>query len=175
MTTEKTITLYKFDELPTEQAKDRTREWYRSVIDYDWYECIYADAERIGLKITEFDLGGRKHIKGHLLVSAQECCTQILNEHGESCDTYTLATQWLAKSDKLTALLEAACDDEADEERDRLEAEQEEQEAEFEHALLEEYFTLLDHEWDYINSDEQVDESIRANEYTFTEDGRREN
>lgn len=31
----------------------------------------------------------------------------------------------------------------------------------------------LEREYEYQNSDEQVDESIRANEYTFTEDGRR--
>lgn len=34
-------------------------------------------------------------------------------------------------------------------------------------------YRQLETEWDYLNSDEQVDETIRANEYTFTEDGSR--
>lgn len=35
-------------------------------------------------------------------------------------------------------------------------------------------YKLIDAEWDYCMSDENVDDSIRANEYTFTEDGNRE-
>lgn len=34
-------------------------------------------------------------------------------------------------------------------------------------------YSTLESEWDYLNSDEQVDESIRANEYEFSEDGER--
>lgn len=32
-------------------------------------------------------------------------------------------------------------------------------------------YASLEKEWDYINADEQVDESLRANEYEFSEDG----
>lgn len=32
-------------------------------------------------------------------------------------------------------------------------------------------YKSLEQEWEYLNSDEQVDESIRCNEYDFTEDG----
>ncbi len=34
-------------------------------------------------------------------------------------------------------------------------------------------YRTLEKEYDYLNSDENVDETIRANEYTFTEDGTR--
>lgn len=34
-------------------------------------------------------------------------------------------------------------------------------------------YQQLEKEWDWQNADEQVDENIRANEYEFTEDGRR--
>ena len=33
-------------------------------------------------------------------------------------------------------------------------------------------YTRLDTEWDYAMSDEQIDDSIRANEYEFTEGGK---
>jgi hypothetical protein len=170
----KTVNLYTFDEL-SDSAKEKARDWYRNgALDYDWWDYLYEDAARIGLKITEFDLGNRKHIKGRLTATVGTVCQRIMAEHGTGCDTYKLAEAWAAKSDGLTALLEAKCDDEAEEERDKLEAEQEANEAEFEQALLEEYFSLLDKEYEYLNSNEQVDESIRINEYTFTESGKRE-
>jgi hypothetical protein len=170
----KTINLYTFDEL-SDEAKERARNWYREDnLDYEWWDYLYEDAERIGLKITGFDLGNSKKIHGHLTESVQTVCQRIMVDHGKDCDTYKLAKEWAAKSDKLTAFLETKHDDEAEEERGKLEAEQEENETEFEHALLKEYFSLLDKEFEYLNSDKQVDESIRINEYTFTVDGKRE-
>jgi hypothetical protein len=35
-------------------------------------------------------------------------------------------------------------------------------------------YRQLEQEYGYLTSDESVDDTIRANEYTFTEDGRRE-
>lgn len=35
------------------------------------------------------------------------------------------------------------------------------------------FYRTLEAEWEYQHADEQVDESIRANEYDFTEDGKR--
>lgn len=167
----KTETVFYFDELD-EHAKDRARDWYRKGhLDYEWWNLVFDDAERIGLKITEFDLGGRKQIKGHLTVSVRECYRRILREHGTECDTYHLADSWQAQSDKLAHLRAAQWDDEAEEERNKLEAEQDAHRAEFEQALLEEYFSLLDKEYDYLNSNESIDESLRSNQYTFDSTG----
>ena len=47
-TIEKTI--YKFDELPNDKAKDKARQWYRDgAFDYDWWDFVYEDAERIAV------------------------------------------------------------------------------------------------------------------------------
>jgi hypothetical protein len=51
-------TVYLYDELPTEQAKAKAREWYaeRNVDDASqWWETVYVDAEHIG-KILGFDI-----------------------------------------------------------------------------------------------------------------------
>lgn len=45
-TIEKTI--YKFDELPSERAKDTAREWFRQGMESDWSEFICEDADIIG-------------------------------------------------------------------------------------------------------------------------------
>jgi hypothetical protein len=44
---------------------------------------------------------------------------------------------------------------------------------EFKYALLEEYLSMLRREVDYMQSTEYIEEGIRANEYEFTEDGKR--
>lgn len=144
--------VYTFDEL-NDAAKERARERYREgALDYDWWDFLYKDAGRIGLEITGFDLGGRKHIDGKLTRSVKDVCQAIMQDHGKACDTYNLAAKWIALS----------------------EDEQEEKEDEFREALLEEYLILLGHECEYLLSDECVDESIRCNGYTFTENGKRE-
>jgi hypothetical protein len=156
---QKTITLYQYDELPTEEAKQKAREWYRgddNGLDYEWWDFQYEDARRAGLEITEFDLGGRKHIKGHLIVSMKESINAILKDHGKACKTYTLAKRF-----------QGAMRGVKDE--DTLEELQEE----YTEALCEEYFSLLDQEYEYLTSDENIIETIRSNEYEFTEDGER--
>lgn len=35
------------------------------------------------------------------------------------------------------------------------------------------FYSALEKEYEYLNSDESVDENIKANEYTFTESGKR--
>jgi len=42
-------TVYKYDELPTDAAKERAREWWlRDGLNYDWYDSVYEDAKAIG-------------------------------------------------------------------------------------------------------------------------------
>lgn len=132
--------IYKFNELD-DKAKEKARDWYRDGgFDYDWWDCLYDDAENIGLTITEFDID-RHIIKGYLTESVQEVCKSIRKEHGKNTPTYKLTI----KPD----------------------------EDSFEHDLLEEYLSLLRKEWEYMNTDEAIDENILANEYEFTEGGKR--
>lgn len=162
--------IYHYEEL-SDEAKKKARDWFRQ--DYpDYWERVYDDANTIGLTITSFDLGNRKDIQGYLKTSVQQSCIKILEKYGPSCETYKLAEQWQAKSEALDKAIAEHCDDDADEERSRLEDEQDQNEKEYEYALLQEYFLILDKEYEYLNSDEQVENSIIANEYEFTEEGR---
>lgn len=41
------ITVYQFDEL-SDKAKEKAREWYRAgQLDYDWWDSVYDDADKI--------------------------------------------------------------------------------------------------------------------------------
>jgi hypothetical protein len=170
-TVTKTETIYQFDEL-TEGAKNKARGWYASGgLVYEWWKFICEDAARIGLEIVGFDLGNRKGLKGHLTVSVRECCTRIMKEHGKECDTYILAANWGMNWEKFNQEMERAETEGNEEEVLRLEEELEEDQVEFQQALLEEYFVLLNKEYEYINSNESIDENIRCNGYEFYEDG----
>jgi len=166
-------TVYELDEL-NDTAKDRAREWYRSgALDYEWWEFTYADAESIGLKITGFDLERSRHCKGKLVEDACHCADKIIANHGEFSETVRLAEAFLRERDEIVTAAERDEDGELTDERG-LDCKLDDLESEFERALLEEYAMILDRERDYLLSDEQVDESIRCNEYTFTESGKRE-
>lgn len=158
MPKQKIILVYQFDELD-DKAKERAREWYRvGALDYEWWESVYEDAGQVGLKITGFDLGRAQSIEGELTMSAMESVLNILTTHGEDCDTYKLASRYYPQ------LLAQDIEDE--------EAAQQLEE-EYIRELKEEYWHTLNKEMEYLLSDECVDETIRANEYEFLENGKR--
>lgn len=168
----KTITLYNFDEL-NDEAKETARNWFRECMDHDWYETVYEDAENIGLRITSFDIGRSNEIEGKFIESARECAQQIVDEHGDTCETYKTAEKFLKERDEIVDTAER------DENGDfvseyELDQKLDECEEQFLKSILEDYLVNLRNEYEYINSDESVDESIMANEYTFRENGRRE-
>jgi len=50
------IEVFKYDEL-SDEAKSVARDWYRQGgLDYEWWDCIYEDAARFGIKIKGFEL-----------------------------------------------------------------------------------------------------------------------
>jgi hypothetical protein len=146
-----TVNLYQYDELQTEEAKERAREWFaEGLFDFDWWDSTYEDAERIGLKITSFDCD-RYEISGELMDTVNGICGRILKEHGKTCSTYKLARTIDRRK--------------RNDSEDAIE--------EFRRALCEEYLQMLRNEADYIQSRESIEENIRANEYEFTEEGKR--
>ena len=149
---------YKYDELP-DSAKAAARNWYQKyALEYEWWDYIYSDAAQVGLKITSFNLD-KLDLRGHLTMPIADSISAILGTHGEACNTHRLATQFrtdlhgLARNspdyryllDELTECYQT--------------------------ALCEEYRRLLQAECDWLLADAQIEDSIRMNEYEFTEKG----
>jgi hypothetical protein len=154
--------VYTFNEL-SDDAKDVARSWSREhALDYDWYDSIYDEAATIGLKITSFDLDRNRHAEGELSTYPEIAANNILVNHGKGTDTYKLAAAFLKAQD--TGKLK-----DEDEESQR----QADLSEDFERDLLEEYSVMLQHEYEYMNENEHIDDAIEANEYTFTESGKR--
>lgn len=175
-------TLYTIDELDGSARDKALSHLWDLNIDYDWWEHIYEDAATIGLQITAFDLGSRKSIAGKLTESLRDCCALIRKHHGEECHTFKTARQYLkgyARALEVWRACELETCPEGYEEFSPSDwlgefdstYEYKDIEEEFKKALLQDYLSMLQDEHDYQTSEEQILESVRANEYLFTEDG----
>lgn len=157
--------IYKFSEL-SETAKAKAIEnLYDINLDYYWWQWTYDDAENIGLKITSFDLDRNRHADGKFLLNPVDVAKKILSEHGETCDTYKTAKTFLTDLEGIKARYN---DEDNWDEQEEIEC----LEDEFLENLLEDYALMLEREYEYLTSEEVIIQTIEANEYEFTEDGK---
>lgn len=163
------ITIYTYDELaPKVQAKvlDNLREWNTSD---DWWDPTYEDAKDIGLEITAFDLY-RRTIEGTFLLSAAEAAQNILTEHGDMCETYKTAESFL---EDWQPVFDSYMDATSEKyESPESEVELLEIEDKFRTALLHNYLTLLQHDYDYLTDNDTLIEQIHEGEYKYHVNGR---
>jgi len=164
-----TRNLYEFQEL-NDKAKEKARDWWRDASMHDeWWQFIYWNAEEIGLKITGFDIGRGNDITGGFTDSPEEVAKKIMSEHGDMSETYADARNFLKE---LKDFMEKSEKDEWGELATlKLENEREAIENEFEYAILQNYLSMLKKEYEWMISDEQVEDAITCNEYEFTEEG----
>lgn len=166
--------VYSFDELSEDAKRKAIEKCYDINVCFDWWESTYEDAKNIGLQIASFDLDRNRHANGHFLESGTECAFRILAEHGETCDTYKTASNFIADwnklvekysdgihTDKVTEENEYDFDNEADE-----------LELQFLKNILEDYSIILQNESEYLMSEEAIIETIEANQFEFYEDGK---
>lgn len=162
--------VFTYDEL-SEDAKDRAIENLYDINIYDrWFDAVYDDAKMMGIKIESFDIGRGSYCKGHFTVAAHEAAQNILNNHGDKCETYKTAKSFMES-------WQPVFDDYMNEDSENYESYESEQELleleeDFLKSLLEDYRSMLSNEYDYLTSREAIIETIEANEYEFTEDGK---
>lgn len=164
-------TVYEYDELPTDKAKETARDWfYNACANDDWYQSTYDDAEQFGIKITSFDCGRGNDITGKILTSAPQVAETIVANHGKDCATYNTSQEYLVE---LITLGDRPSDTDENADDGAWETKREEMDEEFKRDILNNYLQMLRDEFDYISTTEYLEEGIRANEYTFTETGKR--
>lgn len=143
------INVYQWDEL-SEDAKqkaiDHARYWN---VDHDWWDCTYEDAERIGAKISAFDIGRAWSIDIALTQSVGEVCRTILSDHGFACDTHELAREYYKRKHNGNPF----------------------DVEEFTQQLGECYLTMLRDDYEYLTSDECIRQRFEDGDCEFEEDG----
>jgi hypothetical protein len=168
-----TTTLYEYDELSNEAKEKAIEEMYNINVDYDWWDYSYADAENIGLKITGFDIDRGSYCSGDFIESAEETAEKIIANHGETCETYRTAKDYLAERSALVVKYSDGINTNVVTEENEydFDCECDDIDAEFLRSLLEDYRIILQHEYEYLTSEEAIIETIQANEYHFSENG----
>ena len=164
------INIYNFSELSEQAKKVALSEFQDINTDYDWWNFTYEDAAQIGLKITSFDIMYHPTCSGELTLSANEVAQNIINNHGESCDTYKCAQSFMSEWQPvfIDYMDESSPNYESLETSDKLQ----DIEDSFLKELLKCYAVMLENEFEYLTSEEAIIETIEANDYKFTEDGK---
>lgn len=152
-TIEKTI--YTFDELD-ECAKSRAREWYRTNLDYPWWDevqsSLRAFCDEFGISVLDYSIGGRgsfiktnadnSHFRGRKLSQFDRDAmpTGFCFDAGIR---HNFAEEWQKTGDALESFKDS----------------------------LEHFLREVENDIEYQYSDEAVEESIEANGYEFDENG----
>lgn len=153
--------VYQFSELSNE-AKKKAIEWFLYGNDDSEraWENTKEDANQIGLKIISID--GNRANKGEFILAANEVAQNILNNHGDICDTHKTAEEFMKEWQPVFYKYMETEDGEA---------KLMEIEDCFLRSLLEDYRIMYNNDVDYYNSDSYAIEFIQLNEYYFTKDG----
>lgn len=164
--------VYPFDEL-SDDVKEKAVQGLCDInIWYGWWEGIFDDALSARLKLTEFELGRGAFCRGEFVEYAKDTANAIIKNHGESCETFKTTEEYAAECAALWQKYPEELDGDGydDNEWDR-NKEQGEIDREFLKSILEDYRIMLQKEYEYLAGEEAIIETIKANEYEFTEDG----
>ena len=157
------IKVYKFEELD-KQTKEKVIDNYRNinVEDFQWYDWIKDDFNRLGLEIQEFDLGRRNYVKIYIN-NFEDTSNYIIEEFGDSVAIKQTAKNYINEYEKIQANFK---------EDEDIEREVELLNEQYEKEYSEDILSYLRANYESDISDEAVIDTIEANDYDFTTDGK---
>ena len=167
-----TINVYKFNELSEEGKKKALKNYADINVDYGWWDYIYEDAKKIGLKITSFELYP-SYITSKKINHCIEIANKILKNHGEG-ETHKLATQFLKEWDELVEKYSDGVNKDRVKEgnEDIFDEKAEQLEDWFLTKLDKCYSSMLLNDYEHRTSEEGIIETFEANDYDFTDNGK---
>jgi hypothetical protein len=181
--------VYPFDELD-DKAKDRAREWYREgALDYEWWDSTYDDAKTClalaGFTVEEIYFSGFSSqgdgacFKGSWSAADTKPVKAMRQHAPKDKELHAIAATMrrIARKQPDAAMSVKQRGHYSHEHCtefsvDARTPELEEQIIETSRDAMRWIYRQLEKEYEWLMSDEQVDESIRANEYEFTEEGK---
>ena len=161
--------LYYFDEL-SDKAKETAINDYRDInVDYDWWECSYNTWEEMGVKINHFDIY-RQDIGLEFYETEEEVAKYIVIDFGHN-EFYDFAKEYLEAKKKIDKTYKDSFDEFG--ECEDYDFELEELNDLFQYDLKHAILFWLKEELEYLQSDEAIADTLEANEFEFTEYGKR--
>ena len=191
-------TVYRFNEL-SDSAKETARDWYRTGgLDYDWWDAVCDDFDRVaeilGISVSEkyFSgfwsqgdgacfFGSYRYAKGaarairdyapqdKALHDIADALAEVQKRNFYSL-TASISRHYGAGNHCHENTMAVSVDRDGDNYQDPT-SDAEDIVEEAMRDLARWHYRQLESEYEYLNSDESVDEAINANEYEFTEDG----
>lgn len=166
----KTVYVYTFDELDAKAQEKAIQSFSEINVDYEWWETTYDDAKEVGIKITSFDIDRGQNCEGDFLTDAVSVAEKIVKNHGKACESYKTAKTFLSDVKVIKAKYQDKdCDNGLTYEGEKAIEDCEEG---FKMSILEDYRIMLQKEYEYQTSSEAIIETIKANEYEFTKEGK---
>ena len=188
---------YKFNELD-DSAKEKAREWWREKgLDYEWWDSVYDDYHE---KITSAGFGvGKMYFSGFwsqgdgAMFEYDSLNDKLLRDFADTLNLTPMRKQWLVTQGYISGSgrqsghyhHEKSCSHNVTIESNFQSSDAEtfadwicEFQMDFEEFIEEKYVDLasdlyksLEKEYDWLMSDEHVDETIGINHYEFTKEG----
>lgn len=194
------VNVYKFEEL-SDIAKEKAREWFRKGnLDYDWWEYVYEfhkeKIEAAGFDVTNMYFRGFWSQGDGAMFEYDYLNDKLRLEFINQLSLSPMRKDWLINNTTISGKgkhhgryhHEKSCDHNIYWEVDNGDLAYgtllydwlDSFAADFEEFVIDKYedlcyelYKALEEEYEYLNSDEVVDETIMANEYDFDEDGDR--
>ena len=157
------IKVYRFEELD-KQTKEKVIENYRyiNVDNTFWYDCIKEEFNSLGLEIKEFDLDRGNYAKIYI-DNFEDTSNYIIKEFGDSVLIKQTAKNYINEYEKIQANFKKDED---------IERELEILDEKYQREYSEDILSYLRSSYDWEISDEAITETIEANDYDFTTDGK---
>ena len=157
------IKVYKFEELD-KQTKEKVIDNYRyiNVEDTFWYDFIKEDFNRLGLEIQAFDLDRGNYAKIYI-DNFEDTSKNIIEEFGDSVPIKQTAKNYIDEYNKIQANFK---------EDEDIERELEILDEEYQKEYSDDILSYLRAEYEYQITDEAIIETIKANDYDFTTNGK---
>lgn len=195
-----TVKVYRFDEL-SEDAKEKARDWWREGgLEYEWWDFIFEDAKEagkiLGIDIKdvyfsgfwsqgdgacfegsyEYQKGSVKAIKAYAPKDKELHRIAVELSKAQKPYFYNISAhikQYGQYSHEYCTEIKVYGDGDIGENYINyfVDANTHDTFSELFRDFMRWIYKRLEEEYDYLNSDEQIDESIRINEYEFLEDG----
>lgn len=170
------IKAYQFKELD-ETTKQKVIEDNLYInVEHDWWDCTYETLRECGIKVESFDIGRRQECEIEFLEDGYAIATNIIDTFGEAMDMVKDAKNFIEKWDALVKHHGEGNDKEGYSVKEELYDEFDEDVEgivyDLKKDLQHEILIWLREEYEWLTSEESIIETIEANEYEFTEEGK---
>lgn len=142
------IKAYEFSEL-NKKAKDKVLCDFIDInTDYDWWDIVYDEFDYLGLKVNTFDIY-RQTIDIDFKNDIKEFCNNVVNDWNDT-DMVNICDDYLVNENNPNK----------------------ENESYYKRLIADEVLTTLANEYYYQTTNEAIIDTLEANEYLFTENGK---